>query len=83
MEFALDVHICDQRRSYKATFASADQVLAFAKARRSTHVVTPLDPEAFPWTAELEEYFYPSCHHGMSLWLCADPVNHYPADNQY
>lgn len=21
-----------------------------------------------------------SCIHGLSLWLCADPLNHYPAD---
>lgn len=20
------------------------------------------------------------CPHGLSLWLCADPINHYPAD---
>lgn len=20
------------------------------------------------------------CRHGMSLWLCADPINHYPPD---
>jgi hypothetical protein len=23
------------------------------------------------------------CHHGLSLWLCEDPVNHYPPDNRY
>lgn len=22
------------------------------------------------------------CPHGLSAWLCADPINHYPADNQ-
>lgn len=21
-----------------------------------------------------------TCSHGLSAWLCADPVNHYPAD---
>lgn len=20
------------------------------------------------------------CHHGLALWLCADPINHYPRD---
>lgn len=23
------------------------------------------------------------CHHGLSLWLCADPINHYPPDRSY
>lgn len=23
------------------------------------------------------------CDHGLSLWLCADPINHYPADLSY
>jgi hypothetical protein len=23
------------------------------------------------------------CHHGLSLWLCADPINHYPPDGSY
>lgn len=22
------------------------------------------------------------CVHGMSLWLCADPITHYPPDNE-
>lgn len=24
-----------------------------------------------------------TCDHGLSLWLCADPINHYPADNAF
>ena len=23
------------------------------------------------------------CPHGLSLWLCADPINHYPPDGSY
>lgn len=22
------------------------------------------------------------CVHGLSAWLCADPINHYPADHE-
>jgi hypothetical protein len=24
---------------------------------------------------------YEECVHGMALWLCADPIGHYPRDN--
>ena len=24
-----------------------------------------------------------TCAHGLSAWLCADPVNHYPADSAF
>lgn len=46
------------------------------------------------YRAEVGHYPYPAdaefdaqdaaegdCVHGLSLWLCADPINHYPADN--
>lgn len=26
---------------------------------------------------------YEMCEHGLSAWLCADPINHYPRDNSY
>lgn len=34
-----------------------------------------------PWVPEPEPQPEPECVHGLSLWLCADPVNHYPPDN--
>lgn len=81
----LDVHVCDQRRSYKATFATEDQALAFCRARGATHAIGPWDPETFPWdeVPALDAYFNPTCHHGLSQWLCADPVNHYPPDSYF
>lgn len=83
-EIVLNVHICDQRRSYKATFATEEQALAFVKARWSTHVCRPWDDETFPWdeVPRLDELWNPMCDHGLSQWLCADPVNHYPSDAQ-
>lgn len=32
------------------------------------------------WANEREDEI---CVHGMSLWLCADPINHYPRDGAY
>lgn len=29
------------------------------------------------------EYLEARCHHGMALWLCDDPINHYPPDNPW
>jgi hypothetical protein len=26
------------------------------------------------------DVFFPTCEHGLSAHLCADPINHYPAD---
>lgn len=84
-EIVLDVHICDQRRSYKATFATEDQALAFCEARKSTHAIGPWDPESFDYEAapRLDAMWNPTCSHGLSAWLCADPINHYPSDGGF
>lgn len=79
----LNVHICDQRRSYLAHFATDGAAVGFIEARMSTHAIT-LDEEntpqvvadAFPRTVDL---LYPVCEHGLSLRLCAGP-GHYPPD---
>jgi len=34
---ALEIHICDQRRSYLARFSTEAQAVAFVSARFSTH----------------------------------------------
>lgn len=33
-----------------------------------------------PISDALADYLFPTCVHGMSADLCADPVNHYPSD---
>lgn len=85
-DIVLEVHVCDQRRSYKATFATEDQALAFIAPRGMTHAISEWDPENPTVTKEnaprLFDRLYPTCVHGMSAWLCADPINHYPSDAQ-
>lgn len=82
----VEVHICDQRRSYKATFEGPDaeqHVLDFARTRESTHVVRPWDDETFPWSecSRLFDYWNPICEHQLSARLCYGP-DHYPSSDQ-
>lgn len=76
---ALEIHICDQRRSYVARFATDAQAVAFVTARRSTHAVyelgdSPLDPGECP---NLFALLYPECEHGMSASNCYGPQHYY------
>jgi hypothetical protein len=75
---ALEIHICDQRRSYVARFSTEDQDLAFAQAREHTHATYELEKEPVPqhWT-RLLEYLYPTCLHGLSESNCYGPQHYY------
>jgi hypothetical protein len=77
----LEIHICDQRRSYLATFSTEAQALAFCKPKSATHAffTVPGSPLANGWE-NLEAWLYPTCVHGLSDALCAGP-DHYPADS--
>jgi hypothetical protein len=77
---ALESHHCKNRRSIIVEFASEDQALEYAEARRSTHAVHELEDSPIDDRfARLINYLYPTCPHGLSESLCADPINHYPA----
>lgn len=43
----------------------------------------PMLPIGEPFPEWISEVCWPQCHHGLSLSLCSDPINHYPADNYY
>lgn len=87
----LNVHICNQRRSYEVKFfgeAAEDAALAFITKRYEAkgpndygnHVISEL--QEAPVGSEfgrLLDLLHPLCEHGMSADLCAGP-NHYPAD---
>jgi len=83
---ALEVHICDQRRSYTAEFASGDQAVAFMTRNAANHSITemedrPVAPMYGPVTPDvirLLDALYPQCEHGLSLELCYGP-QHYPS----
>jgi hypothetical protein len=46
---ALEVHICDQRRSYVARFQTADQALDFMARRMPSSGRYELDPQQYPY----------------------------------
>lgn len=71
VEAVLEVHICDQRRSYRATFATEDTAVAFIERHSRNHA---FHGEAVPagWL-RLEETLDPTCEHGMSQSSCYGP----------
>lgn len=76
----IDIHICDQRRTYRASFATEQQALAFLTPRTSTHAFHLIDePEAVAaagWDALLD-FLYPTCEHGLSASNCYGPQHYY------
>lgn len=81
MTIALRATVCDRNQSYVVRFATDAQAVEYIARKGSTHAFSELEEEPVPEDAAgTLEALYPSCHHGLSLWLCADPVNHYPAD---
>lgn len=75
---SLEIHIIDQRRSYRVSFATEAQALAFVTARSSTHAVWEIDELPIPATATaLLELLYPICEHGLSLSNCYGPQHYY------
>lgn len=77
-EIALEIHICDQRRSYIARFATERQALDFAQARHDTHVVREIETEPIPESAtSLLDMLYPTCEHSLSLSNCYGPQHYY------
>lgn len=84
---ALEIHICDQRRSYLAHFEGPDaetMALQFIEPRGMTHAIYELESEPFDYYRypKLYDFLYPTCEHGLSANLCAGP-SHYPLDNPY
>jgi hypothetical protein len=78
----LDIHICDQRRSYKATFATEAQALTFLKARTSTHAFRELEGGSIPITwSDLYDFLYPLCEHNLP-GDCYGPQHYYVTDEE-
>lgn len=74
MTVTLQIHICAQRRSYRATFTTQEQAVDFINRRYSTHAVSELEDCPVPgdWKALLEA-LYPTCEHNMSQSSCYGP----------
>jgi hypothetical protein len=66
--------------SYPVTFSTEEQAIKFVEDRSATHAFTQHqdNPISNGWE-NLYELLYPTCDHGLSASLCADPINHYPA----
>ncbi|MDG4826005.1 hypothetical protein O7635_29500 [Asanoa sp. WMMD1127] len=80
---ALEIHICDQRRSYTARFATEDQALTFLTVRGMTHAFHEIKAEPVDWAAfpRLYDYLYPECEHGMR-GDCYGPQHYYMTDDE-
>lgn len=72
MTAVLEVHICRDRRSYRATFENEQAAVAFIERRSSTHAFAAIGDIPAGWEA-LAEALWPTCEHGMSLSSCYGP----------
>jgi hypothetical protein len=78
MDIALEIHICDQRRSYTARFATQDQAIDFIKSRSSTHAFFELQDEPINESeVKLLDLLYPTCEHGLDQSNCYGPQHYY------
>lgn len=80
----LEVHICDQRRSYLAQFPNEQSAIEFYRRKKGTnnHAIFEVEEASVPRDWErLLEVLYPTCEHGLSEALCWGP-NHYPTADQ-
>lgn len=90
--FKLEMHICDQRRSYFVTFYRECDAIAFIRQRQEANEALtsageygggyawfPLEDSPLPdqWDA-LYHLLFPTCEHGLSEDLCMGP-GHYPS----
>lgn len=93
--FKLEMHICDQRRSYFVTFYRECDAVAFIRRHQDLnegllnagvysggYAWFPLEDSPVPgqWDA-LYHLLFPTCEHGMSADLCWGP-NHYPTADE-
>lgn len=79
----LEIHICDQRRSYTARFSTEQQALDFLAPRGMTHAVHEVEahPLDYATCPRLLEFLYPACEHGLSASNCYGP-QHYEYDDE-
>jgi hypothetical protein len=79
-DIVLDIHICDQRRSYRTVFAGPDanaMALAFCRSRSATHAFHEVEAEPLDPTTDLYAFLYPVCEHGMPQSSCYGPQHYY------
>jgi hypothetical protein len=78
MAATLEIHICAERRGYRATFATEDQAIAFLSRKTSTHAFWEIEGQPVPatWT-RLLGFLYPTCEHGLSESNCYGPQHYY------
>lgn len=83
-EIHLEAVVCATSHYYDVIFEGPNaegMALDYIDQRGRTHAFHVPDEHPLPARYErLWDYLFPSCDHGLSLWLCADPINHYPPD---
>lgn len=85
----LEIHICDQRRSYLATWEGAEdeveqRILDFLAERGINHAWHELEDRIIdfgtvdaPRLSRLYALLYPTCEHGLDLSNCYGPQHYY------
>lgn len=71
----LDVTGEDGSHHYTVSFYTEDQALAYITPKIKTHCFDQRAecPIPMDW-ARVHGLLYPTCHHGLSLQMCMDPV---------
>lgn len=80
----LEIHICDQRRSYFAQFANEQQAIEFYRRKYESrnHAIFEIEEAGIPADfGRLHEVLNPTCEHGLSEALCYGP-SHYASDEE-
>lgn len=77
----LEVHICNQRRSYYPTFVREIDAISFINRFTDMNhaFYEPQDSDIPESWATLLDILYPTCEHGLSASLCMGS-NHYERD---
>jgi hypothetical protein len=85
-DIVLEIHVADQRRSYRATFQGPDAeitALRFIETRWSTHAIHELEDQPIPQKyARLLDLLYPLCEHYLSLSNCCGPQHYYFGEDE-
>jgi hypothetical protein len=78
LEVTLEIHICDQRRSYLATFCTEEQVMTFIERKMDmNHAFYTVPDSDIPdeWMA-LQDFLWPTCEHGLMASNCSGPMHY-------
>ena len=79
---SLEMTSCFTGNTYIVKFLgedAEDKALEFFDKKKVDHAISEAEGDFIDQGyGRIIEKLYPTCIHGMSEWLCEDPVTHYP-----